>query len=86
MPDVIYERAAMGQPAVKAFAVTPNDNTDLTVVASFLRIGTAGNIVVTPEVGDDVTINNCLAGETIWLRIRRVKSTNTTASNITAFA
>lgn len=85
MSDVGYERSAAGQPAITAFTVTPNDDADLTRVASYLRIGGAGNLKVTTENGDDVTIPSVLAGELIWLRVRRVWATGTTATGIVSF-
>lgn len=85
MVDLSQELAATGRPAVTAFAITPNDEADLTRVASYLRIGGAGNLKVTTENGDDVTIPSVLAGELIWLRVRRVWATGTTATGIVSF-
>lgn len=69
-------------PAQHAAAVTPHDTNKLSKVSRGLWVGTAGNIVVTMPDGDDVTIVN--ASGLIPLAVIRVKSTDTTASNIVA--
>lgn len=71
--------------ATNAVAVTPSDSTDLTnsdkVVA--LLVGTAGALKVTTADGDDVTFGNVPAG-VLPLRVKRVWSTGTAATNIAA--
>lgn len=71
-------------PANRAEAVTPSDSTNLTNPASALYIGGAGNVVVITTGGDTVTFNSLAAGSILPLRVARVKSTNTTATNIVA--
>lgn len=64
-----------------AKAVTPNDSTDLTIVGQ-LYIGTAGDVSVILE-GDvsAVTFSSHPVGY-LPCRVRRVRSTGTTAGNI----
>ena len=63
-------------PAKFAVAVTPSDVTNLGSPARSLYIGTTGNIAV-------VTFSNVPVG-ILPVQVKRVNSTNTTASNIVA--
>lgn len=72
----------MTSPADNAAAVTPSDSTDLTYISRALYVGTGGNIVVTMMGGGDVTFPNVQDGTFLPIRVSRVKSTSTTASNI----
>ena len=71
-------------PADNAAAVTPNDSTDLTNTARALYIGTTGNVKVDTAAGDTVTFYSVPAGGILPVRVKRVYSTGTTASNITS--
>ena len=72
----------MTSPADNAAAVTPSDSTDLSYISRALYVGTGGNIVVTMMGGGDVTFTNVQDGSNLPIRVSRVKSTSTTASNI----
>ena len=73
-------------PAGAMFAVTPSDATDLPVVAKALWVGGAGNISIIAENDTaPVTLNSAAAGTMITLRVKRVRATGTTATNIVAF-
>ena len=71
-------------PAEDAGAVTPSDVTNLTRTARALYVGGAGNVVVVTPSATVVTFTNVQAGSILPVRIRRVNSTNTTATNIVA--
>jgi hypothetical protein len=77
------QRSPQG-PYTKAVAVTPNDSTDLADVASALYIGGAGAVKVTTAGGTDVTLSGALVGTILPVRVTRVWSTGTTATNIVA--
>lgn len=73
--------------ARSAAAVTPNDDDDLSVYAKALFIGVGGDVVAIPVGNADdapVTFKNCASGSILPVQVRRVKSTNTTATNILA--
>ena len=76
--------AQYDDPADRLVAVTPSDATDLTG-ARALFVGGAGNLALM-AVGDTaaVTLTGVLAGSIIPVRVSRVMSTNTTATNIVA--
>lgn len=65
-------------------SVTPSDTDNLTRLTRALYIGTAGNVAVESEEGDSVTFSAVLGGSILPIRVRRVNSTSTTATNIIA--
>lgn len=67
-----------------AIAVTPHDTTALTTNARALYVGTGGNVAVLMVDGTTVTFTNVQDGTILPIRIQRVNSTNTTASNMVA--
>ena len=81
MPSNYYAhiQPTLDAPATGAFDITPNDSTDLSVLPRSLYVGTAGDLEV---IMDGTTV--ILVGASGFLPIRpsRVKSTNTTASDI----
>lgn len=72
-------------PAWDALAVTPHDTTKLATYSKALYVGTAGNVAVLTLDGNTVTFTNVQDGQILPIRVQRVNSTNTTASNIVAF-
>ncbi len=66
-----------------AAVVTPDDNTDLSVTPRALLIGTGGDLAVITRGGQSLTIPNAPAG-VLPVRVKRVLSTGTTATDITA--
>jgi hypothetical protein len=66
--------------APNAAAVTPHDTNPN--VWSYLYVGTGGNISIVTEAGDTVLLTAVPAGSYLWIRTSKVRSTNTTASNI----
>lgn len=71
-----------------AFAVTPNDGTDLPSVAYGLYIGTGGTLKVdTANEGQGETTVSfaAVAAGVLPLKVRRVWATGTTATGIVAF-
>lgn len=71
-------------PARYFSAVTPSDSADLTYATRALYIGGAGNLSVIDLDGVTVAINGVAAGTLLPIRVARVRSTGTTATNITA--
>lgn len=67
--------------AVDAFAITPNDSTNLTVPARALWVGVAGNVVVRTMGGSDITFAVASA-QLLPVAAQRVLSTGTTATGI----
>jgi hypothetical protein len=68
---------------VGAFAVTPNDTTDLIECTLSLYVSVAGAVKVTLFDGSIVTYANLIAGRHP-LRVKRVWATGTTATGIVA--
>ena len=77
-------QTGLTSPGEHAAAVTPNDSTDLATFARALYIGGAGNVKVNTIRGETVTFSGVLAGSILPVRVARVHSTDTTATNIVA--
>lgn len=71
----------VASPVTGAFAITPNDATDLAEPTLSLYIGTAGTLKVTMLDGSVVTYPALAAGRHP-LRVSRVWATGTTATGI----
>lgn len=69
-----------------AAVVAPNDGTNLPSSAISLFVGGAGNLVVDMENGATVTFTGVVAGTILPIRVVRVRSTLTTATNIVALS
>jgi hypothetical protein len=71
-------------PAVTFVAVTKSDSTVLPLTRA-LYVGGAGNVAVVDGAGSDaVTFTGVTAGSILPIRVRKVMSTNTTATSIVA--
>lgn len=71
----------LASPVTSAFAITPNDATDLAEITLNLYVSVAGAVKVTMMDGTDVTYANLAAGRHP-LRVKRVWATGTTATGI----
>ena len=69
-------------PARRGFSITRSDSTDLAAETRAVYIGTAGDLAVILSSGDEVTLAAVPAGSLLPLRVRRVKSTGTSASQL----
>ena len=78
---------ASQSPAADLVAVTPHDSTMISDGAATrgLYVGTTGNVTVLTQNGQTVTLTAVPAGALLPIRVKRVNSTLTTASNIVAF-
>jgi hypothetical protein len=68
-------------PITGAFAITPNDSTDLSEITLSLWVSVAGAVKVTMYDGSVVTYANLTAGRHP-LRVKRVWSTGTAATGL----
>lgn len=84
-----YQKLQSGRAAV----VTPSDTVNIPSVSSengsgnngcVLYVGGSGNIRVMTIGGDDVLFSNVQAGTFMPVQVKRVYSTNTTATGIIA--
>lgn len=83
MPDRFqYSTPSLSGPAAHAFAVTPNDSTDLSETTRALYVGTSGSVAAVMASGTTVTFASVQSGTTLPVRVTRVLATGTTASTI----
>jgi len=66
-----------------AVAVTPHDTTFVDLVGFY--VGVTGDVTVQCVAGTSITFTACPAGMIVPLRVVRIMSTGTTATNITGF-
>lgn len=83
MPSPIQFINNNSTPAEYAVAVTKSDSTVLNATRA-LYIGGDGNVAVTMSGGGDATFVGLLAGTILPVRVTKVLSTGTTATNIVA--
>ena len=67
----------------QAFAITPSNTASLSPMPMALYIGGAGDVTVMPAVGTaSVTFKAVPVGTTLWVSVRQVLSTGTSATFI----
>ncbi len=72
-------------PATSGEAITPDDETDLERYPRALYVGAAGDLnVVLAEGQDPVLLKNVPAGAIVWLNVKRVLATDTSAQDLLA--
>jgi hypothetical protein len=76
-------RTGLSDPVTDGVAVTPSDSTVLTTTRAVF-VGGAGNLAVVMASGNSLTLTGVTAGSVLPLRVTKVKSTGTTATNIAA--
>jgi hypothetical protein len=74
-------------PSRNAYAVTPDDSNELSIIPKALYIGTGCNITLrSADATADVVLKNLASGQIIDIMARYVRATGTTASDIVAMA
>ena len=74
------------QVAGNAEAVTPSDTVNIEGSPVVLYVGVTGNISVLTAGGDEVTFLNAQAGSVLPVRVKRVNSASTTATDMIALS
>jgi len=73
---------AISAPAQRGFAITPNDAADLAAETRGLWIGASGDLALVLASGDEVSLVGAVGGSVLPLRVRRIKATGTTATQL----
>ena len=73
------------QVAGNASAITPSDTVSFQGPV-VVYVGVTGNMAVITAAGDEVTFLNAQAGSVLPVRIKQVKDTLTTATNLIALS
>jgi hypothetical protein len=71
-------------PAANAAAVTPHDGTNLSTTTRALWVGGAGDVAVEMLGSGTIVLAGIPAGTLLPIRVTRVNSTNTDATDIVA--
>ena len=73
------------RPSGELRAITPDDDNDLPGGETrAIYVGGDGNIVVVDSTGTQSTLVGAVAGSILPVKVRRVRSTSTTAANLVA--
>ncbi|HSI42270.1 MAG TPA: hypothetical protein VLA00_17125 [Xanthobacteraceae bacterium] len=81
--DLASPIRSLSDPASDAFPVTPSDSA---IIASrALYVGGSGDVAVVTAAGNDVVFKAVPDGAILPIRVRKVKSTGTTATFIVSF-
>lgn len=73
---------SLESPASSAVAITPSDEIDLAQVSRAVYVGGTGDLAVTMKDGNNATFKNLIGGTVMAIRVSRVQSTGTTATDI----
>jgi hypothetical protein len=73
---------SLESPASSAVAITPSDEIDLAQVSRAVYVGGTGDLAVTMKDGNNTTFKNLIGGTVMAIRVSRVHSTGTTATDI----
>ncbi len=84
MTDLFGPGTTLESPATRALAITPSDTVNLTFFSRAIYVGGAGNISVVMLNDSTVTFIGLLAGSVLPVRVKRVNSAGTTATNLIA--
>ena len=85
MADKFYKQTiTLESPAANALVITKSDSTVFTQATRYLYVGGAGNIKVdmVGAANTPIIFNGVAAGTILPLRVTKVYSANTTATNI----
>ena len=83
MPDRFQNSSpSLSGPAAHGFAVTPNDATSLAETTRALYVGSAGAVAVLMASGASVTFAGVAAGTMLPVRVTKVMTTGTSATDI----
>lgn len=73
--------------ATDAADITPADGSDLPTPEALIYIGVGGDVKVSPSDPDcacAIVFKNCIAGTVLPVKVNKVYSTGTTATNLVA--
>lgn len=78
MSSLVY-----AQVAKRAEAITPSDTASN--VFSYIYVGGTGDLTITTEGGDTVTLVGLPVGSFVWVSTSKVMDTDTTATDLVGF-
>ena len=75
---------SLTSPAIDGAVVVPSDTVQLAQVSRAIYVGSTGDIAAELASGTQVTFTAVPAGMILPLRLRKIRSTGTSATNIVA--
>lgn len=74
-------------PALRCFPINPDNSTELETVTKAIYVGSGGDITLRSAEGDtDVTFRNVPGGYILDVRVRAIRSSGTTATDLVGLA
>jgi hypothetical protein len=89
MSDTLFSSTgdSLIAPARIAFAIIPDDESNLPRPAKALYVGIGGDITLQAISGEaDVTLRNVASGSVLAIRLKAVRATGTSADNLIGLA
>jgi hypothetical protein len=80
MPPADYSGQGSGEPALKGFVISPDDQADLAVLPRAIYVGGSGNVTVKMLDNTTLVFIGVLGGSFLPIRPSRVMATGTTAT------
>lgn len=77
-------KPSLSDPCSTGAAVTPHDTSELTDITRMIYVGGAGTLTVVTAAGDTLAFGAVTAGSLLPLRVKIIKATGTSATNIVA--
>lgn len=74
--------SGLESPAGDGFSITPSDAADLPEVTRAIYVGGAGTISLVLASGASLTLSGAASGSILPLRVRQVRASATTATNL----
>lgn len=84
MANPVHDVENNPNPADYGTAITPSDSTDLSKNARALYVGSSGSVSVDFPDGSTIVFYGVMGGTILPIRVKRVRATDTTATNIIA--
>lgn len=73
---------SLSGPASSGFTIVPSDASDLAEVTRGIYVGQGGDLSAVMLSGEQVLLKSVPAGTVLPLRVRRVRSTDTTTAHL----
>lgn len=78
--------ADQSAPSRHQAEITPSDTEELIPPPRWIRVGVGGNVAAQGELSDTSVVHvNVPTGDSLYIRVRKVLATGTTATNIVGY-
>ena len=82
--NFLLNSKGLASPYTQAVAIVPHNTTELGYITRAIYVGVGGDIVLITADDDTVTFTGVVTGTVLPIRVKVVKATGTTATNLVA--